>query len=172
MVALFVLLLIIFLGAFLGLDVLTGPSPDGNIYVATVQNSDIFLSGSGIRVLLVAGILFCEFVIIVTSLFDRMVNTIRVIIRPLVTLVPLSGFLYSTYRTFYPIIENLLPGRDPAQIANIVNNPGFNTSVLTTIGTMLLYLIIARLLGSGVDQEEVKALRAEVQRLRKGHGLR
>jgi hypothetical protein len=175
-VALFALLLIIFLAAFFGLDLLTGPGAGGDIYIATVQNNDVFLSSSGIRVFLVGGILFFEFVIIVASLFDRMLNTIRVIIRPLITLIPLSAFLYSAYQTFYPIIKSLVPidgEADPGQIAEIVNNSGFNSDVLQTIGTMLLYLIVAKVIGRGmVDADEVRAMRAELRRYRKNQGLR
>jgi hypothetical protein len=176
LVALFVLLLILFLGAFFGLDLLTGPAGGGDIYIATVQNNDVFLSSAGIRVFLVGGILFFEFVIIVLSLFDRMINTIRVIIRPLITLIPLSAFLYSAYETFYPILRTLLPiggEADAGRIAEIVNNPGFNSDVLQTIGTMLLYLIVAKIIGRGVvDASEARAMRAELQRYRKNQGLR
>lgn len=148
MVILFVFLLIIFLAAFFGIDLLP-TTPSGDIYVATVQNNQVFLSGTGIRIVLVAGILFCEFVIIFTALLDRMLDTLKLIIRPLLTLVPLGTFLYSTYNTFRPIVEKLLPtgGADVAGVAQIVAQPEFNNRVLGTIGAMLLYLIVAQILG-------------------------
>jgi hypothetical protein len=168
-IPLFVLLLIVFLGAFLGLDVFTGGDPGGDIYVATVQNSDVFMSGSGVRVLLVLGIVFCEFVIIFASLFDGILDTFKLILKPLLTMVPLGTFLYSTYRTFEPILFNLLPvgggSGDLIKIAEVVNKPEFDNRVLTTIGAMLFYIVMTKVLGG--DSAEVKSLKAELKKLRK-----
>lgn len=159
-------LLVIFLVMFFGLDIFTAGDPGGNIYITTVQNNQVLLSGSGLRVLFVLGIVFCEFVIIFISLFDRILDTFRVLIRPIVTLVPLGTFLFSIYDTFKPVVENLLPGRGGlAAVATEVNKGEFNNRVLISIGAMLLYLLVAKIFGG--ETQQVRELKAELRKLKK-----
>jgi hypothetical protein len=169
-VLIFVLLLLIFLAGFLGLDFYTTATASQDLYIATVQDNQVFMSGDGARVVLVLGIIFCEFVIIFLSVFDRILDTIKMLIRPILTTVPLATFLYSTYQTFVPIIRNLIPvqGGDPIKIADVVRDPAFDSRVLITIGAMLFYLAIAKVFGG--SDAELKKLRAENQRLKKKQG--
>jgi len=166
----FIFLLLVFLGMFLGLDFYTTATASQDVYIATVQNNQVFMSGTGARVVLVLGIVFCEFVIIFLSVFDRILDTVKMLIRPILTTVPLATFLYSTYQTFVPIVRNLIPvqGGDPVKIAEVVSDPAFDSRILITIGAMLFYLAVSRVFGG--EHAEIQKLRAENQKLKKKQG--
>jgi hypothetical protein len=172
-VAFFVLLLIIFFATFFGLDHITqaaGLSTVNNdILLTTIRDQQILLSKAGVRTFLGGGIVFFELIIIILSVFDRIMDTIKATVRPVAVLVPLVAFLYSVYQTFRPVILSLLPaevgGGDVTYIAQVVNDPAFNQNVLSTFALMVLFLVFAGILGG--DDAEVKRLKAEVQRLKK-----
>ena len=175
MIALFVLLLIVFFATFFGFDTLAhsmGAAGGDVVQIATVQDFQISLSLPALRAFLGGGIVFFEFIIIVFSVLDRVLDTIRALIRPLAVLVPLGAFLVSAYKTFEPIIRILLPAPvgagNPDEIAAAVNAPAFNTNVLLTFGTMVVYLITTYFLKE--EGKEVKALRAEIAKLRRQRG--
>jgi hypothetical protein len=174
-IALFVLLLIVFFAAFFGFDMIAqsfGAASTGDVQIATVQGFQISLSLPALRALLGGGIIFCEFVIIVFSVLDRILETIRALIRPVAVLLPLSGFVLSAYKTFEPIIRVLLPAPfgqgNPTEIATAVNAPAFNLNVLLTFGMMVVYLITTYFLRE--ESREVRALRAEIAKLRRQRG--
>lgn len=171
-VALFVLLLIIFFAAFFGFDLFAqalGASADASAVAADIAGFRISVSLPALHAFLGGGIVFCEFIIIAFSVFDRIIDTIRALIKPIATFVPLAAFLASTYRTFKPIVDVLLPpplgSGNPTEIATAVASPAFNGNVLLTFGTMVLYLITTYFLSK--ENSEVKQLRAEVAKLRK-----
>jgi hypothetical protein len=172
-VALFVLLLIIFFAAFFGLDQFSQAmgvaTTNNDILLGTISGFQISLSRAGVRTVLGGGIVFFELLIIIMSVFDRIMDTIKATVRPLATLVPLTAFLYSVYNTFRPIVMSLLPaeigGGNAAYIAQAVNDPVFNQNVLSTFGLMLLFLLMARILGG--DSAEVRRLRAKLKQYEK-----
>lgn len=171
MVALFVLLLLIFFAAFFGLDQATQAlgiaSNNSDILLTTVGEYQVSLSRAGVRTFLGGGIVLFELLIIVMSVFDRIMDTIKATVRPVATLVPLVAFLYSVYNTFRPIIENFLSG-DVEYIAQAVNDPSFTQEVLVTFGLMVLFLVVAGILGG--ESAEMRRMRSELQRYKKQKG--
>ena len=169
MVAIFILLLLTFFAAFFGLEQLTqalGMATNNNtILLGTVSGYQISLSMAAVRTFLGGGIVFFELIIIILSVFDRIMDTIKATVRPVATLVPLVAFLYSVYNTFRPIVQNLMGG-DVQVIATTVNQPSFNLDVLSTFGLMVLFLVVAAILGG--ENAEVKRLRTELQKYKKG----
>ncbi len=173
MVTLFALLLVIFLIAFFGLDQFTQllgiAVANDNIPIATINNVQIMLSRSELRVFLGGGIVFFEFAIIMLSMFDRVLDSLKAVVKPITVLVPLIGFVYSVYQTFSPVVKSLLPteigGAEPGYIATAAQDETLGLNVLLTFGMMLLYLAITRIVGG--DSPEVKALKAENARLKK-----
>lgn len=184
MVALFVLLLIIFLTAFFQFDNLinlvnqVGPLQQMGISA----NNDIIriaffeMSTPTLRALLGGGAVFFELMIILLTVFDRIMDTVKLVVKPLATLIPLSAFVYFVYETFYPIVMDLLPPQaggtgNPANIASAISTGDFRNSILLTFGFMLLYLIVANILENRSNRE-IEALRAELRkcqnRLRNG----
>lgn len=171
MVALFVLLLLIFFAAFFGLDQATQAfgiaSNNSDILLTTVGDYQVSLSRAAVRVFLGAGIVLFQLLIIIMSVFDRIMDTIKATIRPVATLVPLVAFLFSVYNTFRPIIENFLSG-DVEFIAQTVNDPAFTQQMLVTFGLMILFLLVAAILGG--ESAEVRRMRSELQRYKKRKG--
>jgi len=168
---------VVFLIAFFRFDELApilGIAATGDeVVIANFLGQQIVLSLSALRAFLGGGIIFFEIMIVVLSVSNRILDTIRSAIRPIVTLLPLAAFLYSAYTTFDPIVRRLLPppiGGESLDIAATVNSPAFSDNVLLTFGTMMLYLIVAWILGRGDSQAEIKALRAEVKKLRQRRG--
>lgn len=179
MVPLSALLLIIFLAAFFWLDqftqILAGLQianiAGDDIVLGAIRGFQVSISKAGLRAFLGAGAVFFEFLIIVLSLLDRVMDTIKALVRPLTVIVPLAGFLYSAYQTFEPIVRSLLPTEISGASTNlveIVSQPQFNQRVLITFALMVLYLLFSRLFAA--DNAEVRALRAENQRLKKRSG--
>lgn len=174
---LFVLLLIIFLVAFFG-----GIEAFADFYRDYVnQQGDVRILGllsltsltsPEFKVFLGGGIVFLEFVIILFSMLDRIVDTIKEIIRPVAKLIPLGAFLTAIYQTFKPIVESLLPqevvgaaGNNPGYIAQAVRDGSLTTGILLTLGTMILFILAGRALRP--ENEEVKKLQAELARTRR-----
>lgn len=166
MVALFVMLLAIFLAAFFGFDSIThamGVPGDASAVAVGVGPVSFPVSLAAVRLALGGGIVFFEFLIIILSVFDRVLDTIKAVIKPIAILVPLAGFVYSTYQTFAPVVQSLLPGAS-ANATAMLSGPDFNRNILLTFGTMLLYLLLSRILSP--ESSELRALRAEVRKLK------
>ena len=168
MVKLLVLLLFVFLFAFFGgMD-------------AIHQN---LLGGGGIRIMgtstkspefqafLGGGVVFLEFAIILFSMLDRIVDTIRETIKPLARLIPLGAFLTAIYQTFTPIVQGIAnrgvgaANTETAYIANAVADGSLSQGALFTLGTMILFLLANRVFGA--ENPEVRALRAELAKYRR-----
>ena len=162
MVRLFVLLLIIFLIVFFGLDIIT------EVFGSEIQVMDTTvgsLKDKNVEIFLGGAIAFLEFAVILFSMLHRIADTIREIIKPIARLVPLGGFLASIYMTFKPIADNIFSGGDSASVAAIVDSGSFSFGILLTLGTMLLFLVANRILGE--ESAEVRALRAELAKYRR-----
>ena len=166
MVSFFVLMLIVFLGLFYGPDLYT------NATGTQIQVAGVSLQSPQIQVFLASGIAFLQFAIVLFSVLDRVADTIKLIIRPIAVLLPLSAFLMALYKTFAPIVESLLPqavvgaaGDNPAYIAQAAQDGSLTRGILITLGTMLLFLLAYRALTA--ESEEVRALKAELARTRR-----
>lgn len=172
MIGIFVVLLVIFLAAFFGLEQ----------YVNAVGARDLSVQYLGVdlgisvlsptfRAFLGLGIVFFEFAIILFSMLDRIVDTVRETIKPLARLIPLIAFLIASYQTFAPFLLNSVTVEDagPAiqtnELFEVVNSSGFSAGILLTLFTMILFLLANRALRS--ENAEVKALRAEVAKYRR-----
>jgi hypothetical protein len=165
-----VVLLIVFLTAFFGIDRFVDWFA-GDAQDAQIKYLEIPLSSPQIRIFLGLGTVFLEFAIILFSMLDRIVDTIRETIKPLARLIPLGAFLISIYQTFAPLLTNSvsMEGAGPAvrtsNLVNIVNDNSFSEGILLTVFTMLLFLVADRALRS--ESEEVKALKAELAKYRR-----
>ena len=164
---LFVLLLIVFLAAFFGgIDAL-------NTYMGgDVQILGTSLKSPAVQVFLGGGIVFLEFIIILFSMLDRIVDTIKEVIRPVAKLIPLGAFLTAIYQTFEPIVKSFFPqqivgaaGNNPGYIVQAVNDGSLTRGILLTLGTMILFILAGRALRP--DNAEVRKLQAELARTRK-----
>ncbi len=166
MVGLFVILLTVFLLAFFGgmdqLHELLGGQI--NIMGTTTGSPEfqVFLGGA---------IAFLEFVIILFSMLDRIIDTLRETVKPLARLVPLGAFITVIYQTFAPIFQDFASrgmgaaGTDSTYIAQAVSNGTLSQGILLTLGTMLLFLLANRIFGG--ESDEVRALKAELAKYRK-----
>jgi len=137
-----------------------------------IQIMGFSLQSPELKAFLAGGIVFLEFSIILFAMLDRIVDTIREIIRPIAKLLPLVAFLTSTYQTFGPLVKSFLPqsvvgptGNNPDYITIAVADGSFSRGILLTLGTMLLFLLANRALMS--ESEEVRALKAELKKARK-----
>ena len=169
----FVLLLLFFLASFFGLEYF-----DVEIFGTTVRTAltDYGISLSAVRVFLGIGIAFCEMAIIALSMLDRIGDTIKETIRPLMRLIPLGAFLTAIWNTFSPIIFSLLPAgvaqafgtaKNEGYITQAVNNGTFSEGVILTLATMLFFILTTYALGRHRDSAEVRALRAELAKYKK-----
>ena len=177
MVAISAVMLIGFLTGFFWLDDFTrllgalgiASVAGDDLVIATLRGFQISVSISSLRVFLAAGSVFFEFIIIIQAMFDRILDSLKALIRPLIMLVPISAFLVSAYDTFEPVVRSLLPvefgGANPDYIATAASNDTLARSVLFTFGAMLLYLLLSSVIGGG-SVAEVRALRAELRRCR------
>jgi len=166
MVPLFVLLLIGFLFAFFGgVDALHEFLGGEIVVMGTSTRSPEF------QVFLGGAIVFLEFAIILFSMLDHVIDTLRETIRPLARLIPLGAFLASIYQTFTPIVRDLVArstGTATAEtvyIARAVENGTLSQGILLTLGTMILFLLANRILGT--ENAEIRALRAELAKYRR-----
>lgn len=168
MVGIFVVLLIIFLTAFFGLDQYASAMGAEDL---RIRYLGISLLSPEFRVFLGLGIVFLEFAVILFSMLDRIVDTVRETIKPLARLIPLVAFLTASYQTFAPILRNsvIIEDAGPAvqtnYLFNVVNDSGFRAGILLTLFTMILFLLANRALRS--ESDEVKALRAELAKYRR-----
>lgn len=137
--------------------------------------AEIGVSMTGVQVFLGLGILFCQFAIIIFSMLDRIGDTIKAVIKPLVRLVPLFIFLGSIWKTYVPVVINLLPDsiagflgvtKVEGYMAQAVDDGTFSLGVVLTLGAMLLFVVTTYALGRQ-DNARLKALEAENARLRK-----
>ncbi len=120
------------------------------------------------------------------SLLDRIGETIKAVLKPLLSLVPLVGFISAVKETFTPIFLSVLPdnlalefggatitadagiAQNENYLAAAVADGSFTTNVLLTVGTMLLFALTSHLMiRPAGSSEEVKKLRADNDRLRK-----
>lgn len=172
MVRLFVLLLLLFFGAYIGVEILraTGRS---------VEYGDVslqFLQSDAVRASLGIGIIVCEFVIILFSMLFHIADTIRDVIKPLARLIPLGLFVLAIYRTFSPLITGFLPTEitgaaqtDPfAYLSTAAASGTLTQTILFSLGSMLLFVLANRALGG--DTSRIKTLEAELAKLRRARG--
>jgi hypothetical protein len=170
---LFILILLGSLAGYLGLDlgldlrvlgvpVFATASAQTGIPVGTIKN------------LLGIGVLFSEFVVILFTMLDRIGDTLKETIKPVVRLIPFGVFLAAAWDIFAPIILALLPSavatafNSPQMaITDAVNRDSFTPSLLLSLGAMVLFIIGNYALGRPKDSAEVQALRAENARLKK-----
>ncbi len=177
MAAISAVMLVLFLTGFFWLDefiqltnVLGLASVAGDdLVIGSVAGFQISMSISSLRMFLAAAAVFFEFIIIIDVMFDRILDSLRALIRPLVMLVPISAFVFSAYRTFEPIIRSILPpelgGANPEYLSTAASNETLAQNLLLTFGAMLLYLLLSAIFGSS-SSAEVKALRAELKKCR------
>jgi len=165
--ALFVFILIILLSAFFGLE---------NFVVNGLGSADIQILGvsvlsDGFRAVLAMGIVFCELAVIAFYMLDRVSDAIRDIIKPLIRLIPLSLFVTTSYNTLSPIVFSLLPATvsnafgvtQSFQFTAAVHNSSFSEGILTTVATMILFLITTTALSDRKESVRVKQLEAQVK---------
>lgn len=174
-VALSAVLLICFLTGFFWLNdfaqllgILGIASVSGNdLVIASLGGFQISMSLTSLRVFLAAGAVFFEFIIIIQAMFDRVLDSLRALIRPLVMLVPIYIFVSNAYETFEPVVRSLLPpelgGANPNYIAAAASNETLANNVFITFLAMLLYLFLSSILGGGTAAE-VRNLRAELKK--------
>jgi hypothetical protein len=170
MVGLFVLLLVLFFGAyiFFGLDLFTQLT--GN----ELRIANMSLQSDEFQALLGLAIIICEFVIILFSMLFSIADTLRDVIKPLARLIPLGLFMLSMYRIFSPLLAVFLPSEitgaaevDPMEYMTAAAADGTLTQmILFSLGSMLLFVLANRALGG--ESSEVRALKAEVAKLRRG----
>lgn len=177
-----VILLIIFLCAFLGLR----PFTASVMQAQDVSIMGISIFGVGFQVFLALGVVFLEFAIIFFSLLDRIGDTIKAVLKPLVSLLPLGAFVAAVQKTFTPIFLSILPdtwaiqfgaaniaanagiGQNESYIAQAIANGSFTVNVLLTVVTMFLFAVISYATARPADfAAEVRRLRAENARFRK-----
>ena len=170
------MMLIGFLGAFFGLEYIINileqfgiSTANDYIVLTAIGNIQISVSIAALRVFLAAGAVFFEFVIIIQAMSDRIFDTLKALIRPLIMIIPISVFFSAVYKTFEPVIRSLLPlefgGTNPNYIATAADNGILVRNVLITFGAMLLYILFNTILGGGTSAE-VKTLQAELKRCR------
>jgi hypothetical protein len=173
MVFLLVMLLSLFLCAFLGLE----PFLVNVIHATDVRIVGISLTGTGFRAFLGFGVVFLEFALIVFALLDRVGETIKAVLKPLASLLPLVGFIFSSYQTFAPIFASLLPrslatqagiAQNENYLAQAVNDGTFTRNVVVTVVMMLLFVLTTLALSRPGDvSAEIRRLRAENDRFKK-----
>jgi hypothetical protein len=174
MALIFTILMLVLLAAFLGLGygydfkALDSAPP----LISTL--TQIGISTTQVQILLGVGILFCQFGIIIVSMLDRIGDTVKAIIKPLIRLVPLSAFLTAIWQTYSPVMFSLLPSgvaqafgaaKVDSYMAQAVSDGSFSSGVLWTLVTMLLFVITTRVLGQSADSDRVRDLRAQVRSL-------
>ena len=135
-----------------------------------IQIAGVSMQSAQIQVLAASGIAFFQFAIVIFSVLDRIADTIKLIIKPIAVLLPLVAFLFTSYKTFSPILATFLPGdlfgtQTTADLATVVSSQQFATGILITLGTMLLFLLSYKALTA--ESQEIKALKSELARTRR-----
>ena len=170
---LFILLLLGSLAGYLGLDLGLDLRILGTPVFATAS-SETGIPLNTIKNLLGIGVLFSEFVVILFTMLDRIGDTLKETIKPVVRLIPFGVFLAAAWNIFAPIVLALLPSNIAAafnspQVAltDAVNRDSFTPTLLLSLGAMLLFIIGNYALGRPPESPEVRALRAENAKLKK-----
>jgi hypothetical protein len=141
--------------------------------IASVTQAGI--SMTTLQILLGVGILICQMAIILFSMLDRIGYAIRAIVVPLIRLIPLLAFLTSVWKTYSPIIFNLLPPSfgevfgvttSEGYMVQAVSDGTFSRGVIITLITMIIFVIASFALRPR-DSAQIKALKSENAKLRK-----
>jgi len=171
--AVFGFLLIMFLIAFFGME---------SYIVNYMGKADVRIMGvsllsNGVQAFLGIAILFCQFAIILFSMLDRVGETIRDIIKPLIRIIPLWAFISVSYSTFSPLFFSLFPPNvamamgvptyENFSFAQAVNQQTFSEGILVMSFTMLLFVIATAALRDKRDTARVKQLEAQIRRLKR-----
>jgi hypothetical protein len=162
----FVLLLLLFFGAYIGLEVLRATQQEMMWGSYSLQSTEV-------RAALGIAIITCEFVIVLFSMLFHIADTLRDVVKPLARLIPLSLFVTAIYKTFSPLLMGFLPTEitgaaetNPFDYLTQAAASGTLTqTILFSLGSMLLFVLANRALGA--ESSELRALRAEVTKLRK-----
>jgi hypothetical protein len=137
--------------------------------------NDLGITTDELQVLLGVAILFCQLGIILFSMLDRIGFAILSLVKPLIRIVPLIAFLTTVWKTYSPIIFNLLPERfseifgvstTEGYLAQSISDGTFMLGVIITIVTMLVFVLVSYALRPG-DSAQVKQLKAENDKLKK-----
>jgi hypothetical protein len=168
-----VILLIIFVFAFLTLGYFDVQITDNTTLLAALNSLGI--TSDELQVLLGVAILFCQLAIILFSMLDRIGFAILSIVRPLIRLIPLIAFLTTVWKTYSPIVFNLLPERfaevfgvntTEGYLSQSISDGTFMLGVILTIVTMLFFILVNFAVRPG-DTAQVRQLKAENAKLRK-----
>lgn len=173
MVRVFVLLLLLFFGAYIGLEILRATQQDMMIMDTYSLQS---LQSTEFRATLGIAIIICEFVIVLFSMLFHIADTIRDVIKPLARLIPLGLFVTAIYKTFSPLIMGFLPTEitgaaetNPfAYLTAAAANGTLTQTILFSLGSMLLFVLANRALGG--ETSRIKTLEAELAKLRRARG--
>ena len=169
----FAILLAIFAAAFIGLGYFDIQISDTTSLMTALN--DVGISMAQVQVLLGVAILFCQLAIILFSMMDRIGYALLAIVKPLIRLVPLLAFLTTVWKTYSPIVFNLLPDRfseifgvstTDNYLAQSIADGSFTEGVLVTIITMLLFVLVSYALRPS-DSPEIRRLKEENAKLRK-----
>jgi hypothetical protein len=168
-----VILLIIFGFAFISLGYFDVQISESTTLLAALN--DLGITTDELQVLLGVAILFCQLAIILFSMLDRIGFAIIAIVKPLLRLIPLIAFLTTVWKTYSPIVFNLLPERfseifgistTDGYLSQSIADGSFMLGVILTIVTMLLFVLVSYALRPG-DSPQVRQLKAENAKLRK-----
>ena len=169
----FVILLAIFAAAFIGLGYFDIQISETTSLMTFLN--DVGISMAEVQVLLGVAILFCQLAIILFSMLDRIGFAILAIVKPLLRLVPVLAFLTTVWKTYSPLVFNLLPDRfseifgvstTDDYLAQSIADGSFTRGVILTIVTMLFFVIVSYALRPS-DSPQVRQLKAENAKLRK-----
>ena len=169
----FVILLIIFGGAFISLGYFDVQITESTTLLAALNQFGI--TTNELQLLLGVAILFCQLAIILFSMLDRIGPALLALVKPLLRLIPLIAFLTTVWKTYSPIVFNLLPDRfaeifgvstADGYLSQSISDGTFMLGVILTIVTMLFFVLVNFAVQSG-DTAQVRQLKAENAKLRK-----
>jgi len=169
----FVILLIIFGIAFISLGYFDVQVTESTTLLVALN--DLGITTDELQILLGVAILFCQLAIILFSMLDRIGFAILAIVKPLLRLVPLIAFLTTVWKTYSPIVFNLLPDRfaeifgvstADGYLSQSISDGTFMLGVILTIVTMLVFVLVSYALRPG-DSPQVRQLKAENAKLKK-----
>lgn len=169
----FVILLIIFVIAFISLGYFDVQVTENTTLLVALN--DLGITTDELQILLGVAILFCLLAIILFSMLDRIGFAILSLVKPLLRIIPLLAFLTTVWKTYSPIVFNLLPDRfaeifgvstTDGYLSQSISDGTFMLGVILTILTMLVFVLVSFVLRPG-DTAQVKQLKAENARLRK-----
>ena len=169
----FVILLAIFSAAFIGLGYFDIQISETTSLMTLVN--DLGISMTNVQILLGVAILFCQIAIILFSMLDRIGFAVLAIVKPLLRLVPVLAFLTTVWKTYSPILFNLLPDRfseifgvstTDDYLAQSIADGSFTKGVILTIVLMLFIIIFSYALRPS-DSPQVRQLKAENAKLKR-----